>query len=359
MKTVMKVASAFIGIIIGAGFASGQEVLQYFTSFGYKGTIGALVSTVLFGYAGMMLTRLGSRFKATSHKEAINPVSGPLIGLIVDIVIIFTLFGVGTVMIAGAGATLEQQFSIPPFVGSLIMTVLIVLTIMLDVDKFIAIIGSITPFLIVALLIITIYSLTTFEGDLGRLNSIANSVETPLPNWFIASINYVSFNLAVGASMAIVMGGSIKNERQASLGGFLGGIGIGVLIMIAHLSIFSKIDLVKDFDMPLLKIVTDLSPLLGFLMTFILFGMIFNTGASMFYAFIARFSQMQTPASNRLIVITGGSAFIVSFIGFTNLVAKFYTFIGYIGLVLLAVLIYAPFKLRKVKDKSNTNGVNR
>lgn len=37
MWNILKIASAFIGIIVGAGFASGQEVLQYFTSFGHWG----------------------------------------------------------------------------------------------------------------------------------------------------------------------------------------------------------------------------------------------------------------------------------------------------------------------------------
>lgn len=49
MKKLMKIlviASAFIGVIVGAGFASGQEVLQYFTSFGTLGILAAFVSTV-------------------------------------------------------------------------------------------------------------------------------------------------------------------------------------------------------------------------------------------------------------------------------------------------------------------------
>lgn len=55
MKRVLLIASAFIGVIVGAGFASGQEVLQYFTSFGMMGTFGAMITTALFTYVGMML----------------------------------------------------------------------------------------------------------------------------------------------------------------------------------------------------------------------------------------------------------------------------------------------------------------
>ena len=50
MFRVLKIGSAFVGIIVGAGFASGQEILQYFTSFGYIGTLAAVVSMILFAY---------------------------------------------------------------------------------------------------------------------------------------------------------------------------------------------------------------------------------------------------------------------------------------------------------------------
>src|SRR5690625_2081105 len=103
MKNILKMGSAFIGIIVGAGFASGQEVLQYFTSFGYAGTLSAIVATGLFAYLGATLTKLGSRMQTTSHKEVIYQISGRYLGVIVDYIIIFTLFGVAVVMIAGAG----------------------------------------------------------------------------------------------------------------------------------------------------------------------------------------------------------------------------------------------------------------
>ena len=56
MKKIFQIGSAFIGIIVGAGFASGQEILQYFTSFGHLGTVAAILATALFAYLGMTLT---------------------------------------------------------------------------------------------------------------------------------------------------------------------------------------------------------------------------------------------------------------------------------------------------------------
>src|SRR5699024_9918533 len=216
---ILKISSAFIGIIVGAGFASGQEILQYFTSFGHMGTAAAIISTALFAYLGMTVTRLGSRVRAASHRGVIYKISGRHLGPIVDGVIIFTLFGTAVVMIAGAGSILHQQFNFPPFVGSLLLVVLATLTVMMNVEKVIAVIGSITPFLILAIILIGVYSVFTMDASLQALEPIAKEQTSAVSNWWLAGINYASFNVTFGAAMTLVMGGAIKSERTAALGG--------------------------------------------------------------------------------------------------------------------------------------------
>ncbi|MBO0588273.1 hypothetical protein [Sporosarcina sp. E16_8] len=345
MKKVLKMGSAFIGIIVGAGFASGQEVLKYFTSFGLLGIVGAIISTALFAYLGMMLTRLGSRMQVTSHKEVIYKISGRYLGVIVDYIIVFTLFGVGVVMIAGAGSNFEQQFGLPSFVGSLLLVVLVMLTVMLNVDKVVGIIGSITPFLILAVVLVSIYSLLTMETSFAVLDPIAQGVKTTLPNWFISAINYVSFNIAVGASMTLVMGGTEKDEKIAAWAGFVGGLGLGILILLSHLAVFAKVETVGDAAMPMLAIINDISPILGFFMAFVLYGMIFNTAVSMFFSFGARFVQTDTKKFNIFVFISLVIGFGLSFVGFTDLVNYFYPTMGYLGLFLVGTLVFASFKL--------------
>lgn len=360
MFRILKIGSAFIGVIVGAGFASGQEVLGYFTSFGHLGTLAAIVSTLLFAYVGMMLTKLGSRMQTTSHKKAIYKISGPYLGVVVDYVIIFTLFCVGVVMVAGAGSTLHQQFGLAPFIGSGIMTILVILTIMLNVDRVIAIIGSITPFLVLAIILIGVYSLLTMDMSFTELNPVAKQQDSIVPDWipivpqwFISAVNYVSFNTAVGAAMSLVMGGTEKNERTATLGGFVGGLGLGVMIVLSHLAIFSKIDIVASYEMPMLKIIDDISPVLGIVMALVLFGMIFNTAVGMFYAFVARFMEMRTKRANISIVIIGVVGFAASYAGFKELLDFLYPVIGSLGLFLIGALIYAPFRLRKDEENQS------
>ncbi|MFF2755834.1 hypothetical protein ACFVR1_19255 [Psychrobacillus sp. NPDC058041] len=63
MKKSFQIGSAIIGIIVGAGFASGQEILQFFSSFGYFGITGSILAAILFAFLGMNLTQLGSVYK--------------------------------------------------------------------------------------------------------------------------------------------------------------------------------------------------------------------------------------------------------------------------------------------------------
>ncbi|WP_224653904.1 hypothetical protein, partial [Escherichia coli] len=114
----------------------------------------------------------------------------------------------------------------------------------------VAVIGSITPFLILAVVGVAVYCLVTMDTSFAVLDPIAQGVDTTLPNWFISAVNYVSFNIAVGPSMSLVMGGAEKDERTAALGGLVGGLGLGILILLSHLAIFSKVDVVGDAQLP-------------------------------------------------------------------------------------------------------------
>ena len=54
--TSAKVASMYIGVIIGAGFSSGRECWQFFGVFGKKGFLGASFMVLIFVILALMLT---------------------------------------------------------------------------------------------------------------------------------------------------------------------------------------------------------------------------------------------------------------------------------------------------------------
>lgn len=352
MKRSLKIASAFIGIVVGAGFASGQEILQYFTSFGYWGLGGVLIATVLFGYIGMILTRLGSRMQTTSHEEVVYRISGKWLGKVIDYTLILTLFGILVVMIAGAGSIFSQQFGLAPAFGRSIMIVLVIVTIMMNVKKVITVISSITPFLILMVVGIAIYSVITMDSSFSALDPVAKEQLSATPNWLLSAINYVSLAIALGASMSLVMGGAEKDEKVAARGGLIGGVGFGVLILLSYVAIFAKVDVVGGADLPMLAIGDDISPILGIIMAVVIFAMIYNTAVSMLLSFSARFTEIGTKKFRIFVIIAGLIAFALSFVGFTALVNYLYPAVGYLGLLLIGALILADIRKVGKNDKA-------
>ena len=43
VKRILSIALAYVGIIVGAGLSSGQDLMQYFVGFGIWGMIGVIV----------------------------------------------------------------------------------------------------------------------------------------------------------------------------------------------------------------------------------------------------------------------------------------------------------------------------
>ena len=58
IKRILNIALAYVGVVIGAGLSSGQDLMQYFVSFGKLGIFGTLVLGVISVFFGKLLLRL-------------------------------------------------------------------------------------------------------------------------------------------------------------------------------------------------------------------------------------------------------------------------------------------------------------
>jgi len=84
---VITVALAYVGVIIGAGFASGQEIMQYYVSYGAMGFWGLVISGIVFVIGGVVLLQFGSYYLAREHSDVIDQIASPYISKIIDLFI--------------------------------------------------------------------------------------------------------------------------------------------------------------------------------------------------------------------------------------------------------------------------------
>ena len=356
LRTATIISFAFIGTLVGAGFASGQEALLYFAAFGTQGIWGAVLSSALMLIAGVTILQLGSYFQASEHMEVFGGISSKVMSWILDIATIVTLFSVGFVMFAGAGANLNQQFGLAPWIGAVLMLALTICVGMLDVDKVTGAIGALTPILLILVIVGCGWTLVNSHPDWASLNAyVDQNVETTLPNWWIGALNYTGLNVICVASMAMVIGGNQLDTRAAGLGGLFGGIGYLIMLMLLSVSLLVKIDTVAGEDMPLLALIDDLNPTLGLIMALVIFGMIFATSLGMFYALGKRLARGREGRFRPIFITACLVGFVLSFVGFKELVSVVYPILGYLGILLIIVVTFAWLrgvpKLRKEGDR--------
>src|SRR5690606_2228604 len=116
--------------------------------------------------------------------------------------------------------------------GSIVMVIATIVTLTLDIQKVITLISSFTPVLLGLVIIITIYSLVTFDFANANIQEAVDTSNRGASHWVLGAFLYVSYNLAAGAAMLTVMGGTEKNEKVAGMGGIIGGLGLGLLILL-------------------------------------------------------------------------------------------------------------------------------
>ena len=109
-----QVGSVYIGTVVGAGFASGQEILQFFGYFGLWGLAGLALASSLFFALGKKVMLVGFQSGRRSYREVIDAVGGRLLGPPINWAITFFLFGILVAMVAGTGAVFEEEFALPP-----------------------------------------------------------------------------------------------------------------------------------------------------------------------------------------------------------------------------------------------------
>ncbi len=332
---------AFIGVVVGAGFASGQEALQYFVAFGNMGLWGVLLASALMIITGVAILQLGSYFQADEHTAVYDNISGPIVSRILDWGTLATLFSIGFVMFAGGGSTISQQFEgVPIWVGGAIMLVLVLLVGLLDVDKVSNVIGAITPFIIIFVVLATGYTIIVTDVDWSWANDYAiNNVESPLNNWWLAALNYTGLNVMCAVSMSIVIGGNILDNRAVGVGGLIGGFFYLLLLALLVVSLYMVAPDVHEQDLPVLSLINNVNPILGYFMTFIIYGMVFNTAIGMFYAMGKRLTRKKPKLFYPVYAGACVVGFILSFIGFKQLVSSVYPILGWIGLLMIAVMV--------------------
>jgi len=342
--STFKIAAAYIGTVVGAGFASGQEVLQFFGYFGFWGLAGLVLATLLFIYFGYIILKLGKQLNADSHLPVIKYAGGKWVGTFIDYVITFFLFGALTIMAAGAGALFAEQLGLSRFLGSILLAAATLGTVLLGLNGVISAISFVVPALLVAVMGIGVYSVAATGFPPGISAAAVNSGNPAVPFWPISAVVYISYNLVLAVAVLAPMGKEAGDTVTIMRGAVWGGIGLGLGAVAIFLAMMVNMPAAARWEIPMIFVAGKIAPILRITYALVLFAEIYTTAVGSLYGFAVRFSE---PGSSRLKLLAVGATLVslgAAQFGFTNLVRVLFPLVGYAGILMLGGLLYREIK---------------
>ena len=348
---IINVALMFVGAIMGAGFASGREIWQFFGVFGAKGKIGVLLVGVLFIILGTMTAYIARKLDTNEMGRIIVPGNNRKISNAISWFMAVILFTVLINMTAACGAMLNQLFGINRLIGGVLIAVLVVVTVLGEFQRISKVFRFIMPVLFAAVVAVSIIVIISCEET-----AIEPKLLSPSPiagNWVLAACLYISYNILAMIPIVATASVNAKSEKTAIIGSGLGGIFLGILAFVIVSALQRDMLFAQDADMPMLAYSTRVSGPVGLIYSVILFAAIYSSATSNFYGFTTKIKE--GPNKGRLVIAAAALAFLLGLVGFKNVVAYMFPIEGYLGFAIIVMIMMNYFS---VKKKTNFDSFN-
>lgn len=333
-KVTFQIAATYVGAVMGAGFASGQEIQQFFANFGYWGLIGIILSACLFSVLGWIMIDLQERWKVTTYSEFFLRLLGDKWGPRVDVVVsILLLVGI-IAMMSGAGALFNQYFGLSSWTGVFLTAIIIFLSLWFKGEGVLWINTVLIP--IKFLFCLGIALLAILWGAQGDGEGVITSVNPLIQNWLFSAVLYVSFNI----TLALVVFASLGKEVQkpgARLGALLGGIALGVFASAIGGALL-RFPEVKALEIPMVAVAGKIGSWPAFFYVVVLWLAMITAAIGNAFSLVTRIVDIgkidYRLATLFLLVLASPLAGVK----FSIIVKVVYPIFGYMGLVFLPLL---------------------
>jgi uncharacterized membrane protein YkvI len=335
VKSGIKWMFLILGTMIGAGYASGRELWEFF---GFESGLAIGIFTVIFSISVYVIMKISYEEKSNHFFPVLERLIGRKLSYVYDVLIILYLFSTTIVMIAGGGATLEA-FSVPYWVGILFFSVLLVLLFLGNSSNGII---RLNIFIIPMLVLGLFFALLSF--NISHHHSWVLDL-TKQYNW-PAAFTFTSLNVLSLLAVLSAIGREIKELKEAKVASIGSGIILGVISFIYNETLVQGADYLAEYEIPLFAILKGSSFAVFLFMSIMLWFAIYTTAVSGIFGLASRFKEfMNLPFWLMAFVLV---LLMIPFtrFGFANLISILYPLYGLINLYLLVSILLFPITNR-------------
>lgn len=343
------ITTTYVGTLFGAGFVSGQELLQFFAVYPDKALYGVIILALMVFVFSFMVMH-SSYIKQPKSFEQVIVGENKLLKLFINITFLFFSAGVLVIMFAGAGALFNSLFGIPNIIGSIVMCLLVLFIGLKDTT------GIMNTFKILTPIMFVIAITTALLGINIEVSSIGVIDHGPLKfTWWFSAILYMAYNFYLEIGLLSPMGKNAKSVKEIFKGALCSALILGIICYAVVFSIIHNMGSVQNVEMPMLEIAKNISPLMNNVYAFVLFGGLVSASIGMLFAIINYIDGSNNKKlKNRKITIPALCliALSLSSLGFSSLISIVYPILGYFGLLaIVGVVINYIINIRKYKKQ--------
>lgn len=197
------VSMTYVGTVIGAGFASGQEIWQFFSRHGPWGTAGIVFAGLCFlglGYIALEFGRSGIQDFSALFRRTYGRASVPL----EYITTLLLALGVGVVAVGG-GTALHLILNWPEWTCSLIVLAGVMGTVLLGGQAVVRANSIVVPYLLALTLIVGLWPVRQ-----------PHQLAPHDPHgWWLSALLYVSYNLFTAMMALLGLGPLLSNSKES------------------------------------------------------------------------------------------------------------------------------------------------
>lgn len=337
-----KIGCVLAGTVIGAGFASGKEIVRFFAVYPNHILFIGLGVFLLFLLTSYLFLQLGKIIKPKSFNDITKALFGRF-SVVFDVFIIICYAIISASMLAGVDSLFADAFGINFKIFSIIALLLSFLVIQKGMRglKFVNLI--IVPVILVMMFIIYGYA---YFNPTGQITSVTS------PNFFGFLSNmilHMSLNMLLAASILC----SAQVESPKNYANIFGGIGgslfLGISAVVVLLGVFSSHDMILSVDMPILFISKNIGNWIAIVAGIVILFGIFTTLVSTVYPLI-EFGERYLPKKIYIYLIIAVFSILFKELGFSVIVDYAFPIIGGVGVIFIVYSIIYYFRNRyKIK----------
>ncbi|MBM0065403.1 YkvI family membrane protein [Alkalicoccobacillus gibsonii] len=329
-----------VGTLIGAGYASGRELWQFF---GAESNVAILLFTGLFTVSCFVILNLAYKQKSTQYVPLLTTLVGPKLARFYDWIILSYLFSTTTIMLAGAGATLEV-YNIPFWLGMVGTAAFVVLLFLRDTQGMTTINAFLIPILILSLVSI----LLVFQSSLGFSFSFDVSHQSNWPS----AITFTALNILPIVAVVSAIGNQISHRGEIWIATIGSGLLMGSISYLYNESLLQIANEIMFYEIPLFVILKQYPSVMVVAMSVLLWLAIYTTAGAGIFGLISRLRGVLKGETWLVAMLLLAIMAPLTTFGFSSMIAVLYPLYGAVNLYLLVAIILYPFFRHPMSKKT-------